>query len=339
MIRTYVASLAFFLVFSFTLNARPERSPHVYRLMAYNVGHLYTHIQRKSGNQLIRTPLYPRQTQQKADAILHADPDVLALIETESLEAVERFNRDFLNRAYRVVRIDANSTRGVEIALLVRANVYHSARIISYRNMPFFNHDLNRLERLWSRDVLTMLLFDAAGKPKLIFGGVHLQSMRLRAPGDADKIEAQELGLIEIYQNLQTKFGADVPLVFAGDFNRDLLIQDEFSELRKHMIEGFDAAPFVASDEERYTHAMPPFARVSRLTKKQLDGFFLASSLRARVMDTFTLPYVDCEGTLAFPSTFEERKRFGSDHRPVVLDLYLDEAKRIRSETARALRR
>src|SRR5690606_25865338 len=92
-------------------------------------------------------------------------------------------------------------------------------------------------KKLFSRDVpvLHMRRLDASDldPPDMIVMGTHYKSQRDRANdiGSAILREAQVKKTVEIAKFYQSKYGQDINIVLAGDFNGDIHRNPEFKSL------------------------------------------------------------------------------------------------------------
>lgn len=304
-------------------DARRVKSAHYLRVATFNVNHLFNLVNRTPDGRLKYLPIDEDIVAQKAEMILQTDADIVILPETESKEALADFNARYLKNQFVALRLEGNSRRQVEIGLLIRRELTRGAKLISHRRMLFPDPVTGRQELLWSRDVPTLILpSDQPGRPSLVLGSVHLQSPSRKSKEERSKFAAQERGLVEIYEGLRNEYGADVPVMFGGDYNSDLLDRTELPLLRQHMLEVFDRSPRPRSRSQRSTYQL--FNRSGELLMRlQIDGFFVSPSLAHAIHDAFTVPFTNCEGELVVIKTRDDRKQVASDHNPVVVDLYL----------------
>src|SRR5262249_54705736 len=58
-----------------------------------------------------------------ADTILRAKPDILTLVEVDSLEALNHLNTKYLGGKFRPIHIEGNDPRGIDVAFLIRKDL------------------------------------------------------------------------------------------------------------------------------------------------------------------------------------------------------------------------
>jgi hypothetical protein len=287
------------------------------RIGTYNVLNLYEHTPRKD-------KVYPLEKDHSrrlgnAKSIHDIDPDFQVLVEVENYQAAESFNRDYLGNRYKILLLQGNDRGNINIALLVKQDLPIDVEYRSYRGFK---------QHIFSRDLPVGLVYErdaqgvASTKPKFALLGTHYKSKRThegQADTSSDKRRQQVVATIEIVELLQKEFGADLPIVLAGDFNSGLHNSPEFQGLFK---QGFkdtlDALPL--SPEDRATHYY--FARDNApVDANQIDGI-LTLSPNVEVLAGRVIPDRNAEGqTLEAPKDFNEREDRPSDHRPIGVEI------------------
>ncbi|MCR4296118.1 MAG: hypothetical protein NUW21_11340, partial [Elusimicrobia bacterium] len=158
--------------------------------------------------------------------ILENDLDVVTLAEVENIAALRDFNERYLEGRYDVRLIEGNDERGIDVAFLVKKDLPFLVEQRSHKDETWLDPVLGGGPRpLFSRD-LTALVVRAPGRaaPLFVMFGTHYKSKRDR-DGDpqsnilrAAQVE-RSAGIIARYR---AEFGADVPVMLAGDFNGEV---------------------------------------------------------------------------------------------------------------------
>lgn len=304
------------------------------RIMAYNINHLFHQVSRQQGTEeLVYKEIPPMQIQLKANVILAEAPDVVVLVETEGKEQVEAFVKRYLENKYVVFRLPGNSTRGVEIAMLVRRGRFTNARYQSNRRMSFRDPIDRIVKPVWSRDLPLLYLYtNKEAPPVLVIGGVHLKSRRHDVTRGKDKTgrmfaQYQENAMVDIFKQLSQQIPSTTPIIFAGDYNQQLDNSKNLPELKKVMRDAFDVTPYALDPQARMTHTFF-WNKQANGQESQIDGFFISPNAIGKILDARVVPQPNCEGLLVKPASQMERNtKYASDHSPIILDLYLPEVK------------
>lgn len=258
--------------------------------------------------------------------ILEQDLDVVTLAEVEDVQALEDFNQRFLGGKYRTFLIEGNDERGIDVAFLVKKDLPFQIEQRSHKDETWQDPALGGATRtLFSRD-LTSLVVRAPGKtqPLFVLFGTHYKSKRDR-PGDPESnIEraAQVRRTAEIMDRYRKEFGADVPMMLAGDYNGSVNEEAAYKPLyaAAGLTDSFDAAPTPSTPEERITHTFHP--RGGPAHYAQMDAVLVSKSLKGAVQSAVVYRYKNPDGTVrAIPKTYEERELNPSDHFPLIVTL------------------
>ncbi len=259
--------------------------------------------------------------------ILENGLDIVTLAEVENIAALRDFNERFLAGKYNVYLIEGNDERGIDIAFLVKKDLPFIVEQRSHKDEMWRDPISGGAEKtLFSRD-LTSLVVRAAGRPEPLFVlfGTHYKSKRDRAAGDPESNilrAAQVQRSAEIVARYRKEFGADTPILFAGDFNGEVGKEEAFRPLFEAagLTDSFDAAPNPPSDKDRITHTYHPKGGATRYG--QMDAVLVSKGLRGAVQSATVYRYKNPDGTeRPIPATYEERQKNPSDHFPVIVTL------------------
>jgi endonuclease/exonuclease/phosphatase family metal-dependent hydrolase len=313
---------------------RPLGQIPVLRLMTYNVENLFLHVGkflRVEGNRFVNkkgpTDKPEDELRGVAKAITDSNPDVIVMQEIEGLEALEIFTQRFLDDRYRPVLLHGNDERGIEIGFLVKKDLPLNIVAESHRDITWKDPTDNDAEApVFSRDLPVLLIYpgdQAVGpqtKPMFILAGNHSKSKRDR-PGDPESniLRAAQFratrGIIDTY--LQ-RFGADLPIFLAGDFNTDVRVARDVQPIADRLEDVFDLTH--AADADRVTHTFFPNGRPA--VRSQLDAVMVSPSLATSIIKASVYRYKDENGVARpIPSSIGERNMNPSDHFPVVVDI------------------
>jgi exonuclease III len=276
-----------------------------------------------------------------AQIILEQAPDILILSEVGGFESLKNFNRLFLRELYSPALIEGNSDRNIDVGYLVKKTTSYYFDLISNRNRPIgflYPHERENLDdptsgkiqsHKFSRDVAELHLFKSdREKPFFVFLATHLKS-RLDPngfdPQGAQRREAELRTLIEIYQELETKFSGQVPIVIAGDFNGNASkfnTDPEFLPIYKNT-KLRDIGDLAAIPQDK-AHTYYQVGRNSKSEGKQLDYCFLSEQAQKLLNSPSVLfyRYKDHMG-LEFdpPTTLDAKLQLPSDHYPLLFTL------------------
>jgi len=256
--------------------------------------------------------------------ILENDLDIVTLQEVENIAALRAFNETYLEGKYEVHLIEGNDERGIDVAFLVKKDLPFLVEQRSHKEETWIDPVLGGGPRtLFSRD-LTALVVRAPGKsaPLFVLFGTHFKSKRDRDGDPESRIVrgAQVKRAAEIIERYRGEFGADVPMMLAGDFNGEVATEAEFKPLYEAagLVDSFDASPNPPSKQDRITHTYHP--RGGPTHYGQMDAVLVSKGMR--VMKAEAYRYKDAQGRIKpIPKTYEERETNPSDHFPVIVTL------------------
>lgn len=272
-------------------------------------------------------------------------PDLIMLCEVGGLESLQNFNSLFLQEAYSPALIEGNSNRNIDVGFLLKKNQPYYFDIISNKNRPIhylYPHERQSLDtgypikggkavasHKFSRDALELHLFQRdRNQPFAIFILTHLKS-RLDPdnidPSGFERRQAELKTLIEIYQELETKFNSQVPIAVAGDFNGNASATDtdiEFTDLYQNT-KLRDVCDIAGLPREKAA-TFYQVGRSSKVDGKQLDYCFLSPAM-SPYLDPSSVQvyrYVDHLGMpMDPPTTLEAKMNLPSDHYPLLFTL------------------
>lgn len=259
--------------------------------------------------------------------ILENDLDVVTLAEVEDYKALEDFNERFLEGKYKVFLIEGNDERGIDVAFLVKKDLPFQIEQRSHKDETWIDPVFGGgPTKLFSRD-LTSLVVRAPGRsqPLFVLFGTHYKSKRDRDGRDPESTimrTAQVQRTAEIMARYRAEFGADVPMMLAGDFNGSVPTEDAYKPLflAAGLTDSFDASPNPPSDKDRITHTFHP--RGGPAHYAQMDAVLVSKGLRGAVKSAQVYRYKNDDGTVRpIPSTYEERELNPSDHFPLIVTL------------------
>lgn len=297
----------------------------------------------------LSTSIYENKPLEKLKAlgriIADESPDLILLCEVGGHESLHNFNQLFLKDQYSPALIEGNSNRNIDVGFLVRKNLpfyfdigTNKNRLINY----LYPHERQSIEtgyslksgkssgsHKFSRDVGELHFFlKERDKPFLVFLLTHLKS-RLDPEGiDPQGFErrAAELKtLLEIYQELETRFQGQVPIAVGGDFNGNasrINTDKEFAELysSSQLREVCEIAALPADQAVTFYQV----GRSSKTEGKQLDYCFLSPRL-APYLDPASVRVFRYQGHLGLPldppTTLEAKGALPSDHYPLIFTL------------------
>lgn len=183
-------------------------------------------------NKLKPRTIAEAQRKNTGAAILAARPDILAVCEIENLTTLRLFNAKYLDNYFdRVVLIDGNDPRGIDVGLLVRRSL--KADILSIRSHADdaaaggFLSTTNMLDMKgrvgkasFSRDCLEVDI--DVGKAKLTFLVNHFKAQELKTDG-TDSTTEKRRGQAERAATIakRARAAGRSPIVL-GDLNKDI---------------------------------------------------------------------------------------------------------------------
>lgn len=243
-------------------------------------------------------------------------PHFIISPEVETAKAADRlFNTDLLNGKYKTFLIDGNDPSGIDIAIALRADLALTVEMETHQHVMWYDPIAKSKQRLFSRDLPVLIVRDPATKAaKLILVGYHGKSKRDRK-GDRESDQlatAQFFAAAEIIKSLRQRF-AGVPLITAGDLNRDVRIEEEVLPLKGELTDAFD----IVAPNTRVTQTFYP--RGGGVVESQLDAIMVSEEVMPHILKTMVIPEFHHETGEPLPFTprsFQDREdSYPSDHR------------------------
>ena len=183
-----------------------SESKNTLRLVQYNVENLFLAMDLYKDQDLntmsesewrkVGTSTTPNKSLRKtlalAEIVKDLDPDILMLNEVGGIEAIENFNKYFLNSQYKVYLKEGNSRRGIDVGYLVRSDLKVKVVHITHKDRPIdflYPHEnqtpAGGKSHYFSRDVSELRLFKPGDtSPRLTLLLTHLKSKL-----DSDKVD------------------------------------------------------------------------------------------------------------------------------------------------------
>ncbi len=308
--------------------------------MTYNVSNIYGlrgKFRRISATDFV--PIYEKPATPKPDEQIQAlrktlnevNPDIAVLTEVESLAALRTLSAEVAS-PYRSFLVEGNDSRGIDIGFMIKSDLPIKGEVISHKDRQWKDPVTRRRTPLFSRDLPVLLLRkDNETKPFLMVFGMHAISMRGR-PGDFQSTRlrtAQFDGALNIISEFREKFGADIPVVLAGDFNTSVMFAPEFQAIRETLASAFDLAQKTIPRAARVTHTFhedyidpADGSPRERTSMDQLDDIRLLGISNESVLSAYVHRYKDAKGfTISFAVSSELRHQQNSDHLPVVVEI------------------
>jgi predicted extracellular nuclease len=254
-------------------------------------------------------PISKSLRKETARIILDNAPDILAVQEVESQEALFQFNRKYFGKnayPYYLV-VDGNDQRQIDVGFLSRWPIL---QIMTHQFLPEGTAD--RRKKTFSRDCLGVT-FDVNGKELTIFNN-HLTS-RISDPDGTGRREPQSKAIIDIIKASFPK-PERANWVICGDFNA---LPDETPVT---WIEKQIAAENVVNrlpEDDRWTY-------IYKGARQQLDYILASRALAAR---SKALPVLDHSGQPAKKGKYDPQKKGydladgASDHSALFWDIKL----------------
>jgi hypothetical protein len=265
-------------------------------------------------------------------------PDFVTVQEMQDLYAFKDLSNR-LNRAapkdltddYVPLLIEGNDGRGIDVGVLVRADLPLDYHYYSHKNEPMNDPRFPGAKKAFLRDTPALVVtVKGTDEPLFVLMLGHNKS-KLGSPTDPTgairrEVEANAAANVEQYYEA---LYPGVPILYGADFNGAAHSAPEYAALRERakMKDAFD----VVSDPKKrldpddpkrlsYTY-FPPGGEVEY---SQLDGILVNRAMAPFVKDAFVAEAVDSKGkVIPRPTTKQEKEARGSDHLPSVADMDL----------------
>jgi len=223
------------------------------------------------------TKISQEQRINTANAILEANPDILAVEEVENLTTLRLFNDKYMDNAFdQIVLLDGNDARGIDVGLLIKKQT--NLKILEIRSHAdeaidgSYLKKSNRLntqvtgQAIFSRDCLEVDVQIENSILTLLVNHFKAQDTK---PASKAKRERQAKRVATLAK--LAKMNKKVPVVL-GDLNIDTQ-QDDYDSSLDPLFEGddlYDAFSMVNANE-RWTHYYSTKHEVSRLDYILID--------------------------------------------------------------------
>lgn len=202
--------LALILVIAFLEQAVAQEE--TVRVATWNLENFFDRFDDPWRRDEVTKPAYVRESrlQRLAGQIQKLNPEILCLQEIENRFLLQEFVSKYLpDSGYRVVLLEGNDTRGIDVALLSRLPV---GAVTSYRHLRF--QDEAGQEQYFQRDLLRVTIGSPLHADVFV---VHLKSQRGGEAADTLRLaEAEQIA--EILRS-EMQRNADYRAILAGDFN------------------------------------------------------------------------------------------------------------------------
>lgn len=246
---------------------------------------------------------------------IHKDEDARDLMKLDTLG---------LKDQYYMFLKEGNSNRGINITIGIKKDLGFKFKLTSYKDRMWTDPVTKNQMPLFARDLPVLSLTrPGEDKPVLLVMGNHAKSKR-DGPNDVESTRyrtAEYEGVKQIVLELREKYGQDIPIIMGGDFNTDVIRAAELDPIRGILKSVFDSIPGKHFDDsERGTHFY--FGKGGREINPMDD---IRVTGKVSVIDAEVVKYKKANGeVLPDPSTFQDREKLPSDHRPVKAVVRLD---------------
>ncbi len=314
----------------------------------FNVLNLAMHVGRfepdaKTGKRVQKDEIREKDKEaikKTAETLRELTSDIIFLQEVEDQETLDNFmkaHEDLLGRKYIGLLIEANDSRGIDVAVMIRADLGLEYEYVSHQNMPWHSDAYPERDKVFSRDA-TALIARRPGNPKPLFIilNTHSKSKRTEIEGDPESYlirEGQGHALTDLKAYYE-KLYPGVPIMLAGDMNNNANTAPEYAPLKDphhgNMKDAFDLVtnPMKQDDDDRVTHTYHPLDEQHHelpAHKDQMDIILVNDVAAPLVKSAKVHKYHNDWTGQEYPSanTFAQRKHQPSDHRPVRVEFDL----------------
>lgn len=245
-------------------------------------------LKRGRGGKLEPGGISEKQRTNTGNAILEADPSILAVAEVENLATLRLFNGKYMKNAFdRILLIDGNDARGIDVGFLVRKGV--NAEILEVRTHVDdaigggYLDKSNRLDTrvtgqaVFSRDCLEVDV--QAGRKVLTFLVNHFKAQDRKPASTTRRLgQAKRVAALAKAARNNGKF----PIVL-GDLNIDVKQANYDQSLDPLVTLPILCDPFAGlSKQDLWTHYYSSNRTVSRL-----DYILIDDRLAPRIQGTY----------------------------------------------------
>jgi hypothetical protein len=318
-----------FLSKSLNDSVRKVDEIHSISSMQYNVENLFNY-QGKYGydeqgkwvmQQPPKTKPEARFLRLKAN-IERANPDIMTWQEVENLQAADDFVNTYLDGKYRVILIEGNDSRGIDVAMLVKKDLPFDVVVQSHRELTDSGN------KVFSRDFVVAEFYLPNSKdsdePLFKIMNTHNKSQR-DSPGDPRSVKkrtAQVQKQAEI-ANQEAKEHPEVPAFIVGDLNADVRNAPEFQPLWDiGYKDSFNVIKNTIPVDQRITQSYFPPGGAP--VYNQLDGILASPVAQQKevIKSVEIISDLNPDGTpMRLPRTFREREKQASDHRAIKMEI------------------
>ena len=258
------------------------------------------------------------ELKEQVEIIRELSPHFIIGSEIEDLETLEQFNREFLADQYRVVLVEGNDGRGIDIGFLIRKDLEHDLEVRTHKHITWTDPVTNRIGPIHSRDFPVVILRPTPHEaPELILAGMHAKSKRDRKQDpESNRLRGKQFShAAEVIENLQSEFGQDTRIAVGGDFNTDVRSDQSLNPFKKVARDVFNMAKKTIDILKRITHTYHPNKKPT--VRAQLDTFFISGNFTS-IIEAGIYRYKDAQGNeKPLPDTYDQRAQNPSDHFPI----------------------
>ncbi|MBC7465564.1 MAG: hypothetical protein H7256_06185 [Bdellovibrio sp.] len=252
-----------------------------------------------------------------AKTLFEANPDVIVLQEIGSKYSLQKLADLSTNEKYDAILIQGHDTPDMNkgdrgparhIGFLIKKSLVLEHTVAANLRIPYEGKDPKR-KYLFDRGLPIISFFDPNTKMALFSViGAHNHSLGEQAKFSELKF-LEEKSMVSVIQKLQDAYGAQYPIILAGDLNTEVNGNHRLQKLKSKMVESFDQINIPSTSPKRVSHIIFPKPNQISSLARQIDGVFVNSALSGRITSS---------QTLIFPIDDV------SDHRPIVVDINLE---------------
>jgi endonuclease/exonuclease/phosphatase family metal-dependent hydrolase len=212
----FLAALTFSLVgcTAGSINPPQEESTRIIRIGTYNLQDFFD----DNDDPYKADGFAPSEEklEARADVILEAGCDILAVQEVENPEVLINFNQAFLDGYYPYITLsDGNDPRGIDVGFMSKFPFEH---VVSYHDRTF-NDPAANMERRFPRDVFIVQLLDSYGRT-WNFMTTHLKSGRTVEDSHSRELQMEEIRTICLEDGYISTSGGGLTIIM-GDLNAE----------------------------------------------------------------------------------------------------------------------
>ncbi len=255
------------------------------------------------------------------EVILENDPDIFIGSEVHKDEDARHLmdlDTNGLKGQYYTFVKEGNSNRGINIMFGVKKDLGFKFKLFTHKHREWTDPVSKIKYPLFSRDLPVLTLTRPGDeKPMVIVIGNHAKSKRDN-PQDPESTRYRtaqyEEGVKVILEELQEKFGKDVPVIMGGDFNTDVIKAAEMNSIRdslKSVFDSINGKTFEYAQRATHFYFGPGGKKAQPMDDIRVSG-------QLTVLEAEVIKYKNSNGNvLPDPATFADREKLPSDHRPV----------------------